>query len=138
MGQHADDAIDRACLEEEELYDYLSGGMSTEEAMKKGVLSEDGSLPINAPNRYGVHDVESLNNELIRLDYQMAIIASRRHNKKPPEPRWISADGKIHTPRTMTTPHLENSIKYAKRVGIDNQQIVQDMRNELQRRSNDK
>jgi hypothetical protein len=138
MGQHADDAIDRACSEEEKLYDYLSGGMSTQEAMERGVLNEDGILPLDAPNRYGVHDVESLEHELIRLDYEMAKAVAHKLNKKPPEPRWVSADGKVHAPRTMTTSHLENSIRFAKRNGIDNQQIVQDMRNELQRRINDK
>jgi hypothetical protein len=133
MGQHADDYNDLQIQSIEDSLSYQMGQMTEQEAYEKGVLNEFGELPTGSPV-WGVHDANSLANELELIDGMFAKVELRRLRKERSEQVWCSG-GKIFRPKDMTTLHLINAIKYAERNGEGDEPVVEQMREELELRS---
>jgi hypothetical protein len=136
MGEFANYFNDEQAQSLEELCEYESGQISDAEAIERGILDEDGSLPNDAPTTWGVHDVASLEVEMLKCETALNKVL----NKKKPilvktgvkESYWRSGD-KLYKPSEMSTKHLENAIKFAKR-NNDNHPIVKEMIAELEGR----
>jgi hypothetical protein len=129
MGEFADYANDEQMQSLEELMLYESGGISKHEAMERGILDEDGSIPTHVTT-WGVHDVNSLEAELDKCD--AALLAIERRSRKK-EQVWVSG-GQVYSPSKMTTAHLTNAIAFAKRKRMSGP-AVDAMKRELERRA---
>jgi hypothetical protein len=129
MGEFADYANDEQMQSLEELMLYESGGISKHEAMERGILDEDGSIPTHV-TIWGVHDVDSLEAELDKCD--SILLAIERRSRKP-EQVWVSG-GKVYSPSEMTVSHLTNAIAFAKRKRMTGP-AVDAMKRELKRRA---
>lgn len=110
MGEFADYANDEQIQLLEDFLDYETGSISEQEAMERGILDEDGSIPTHVTT-WGVHDIDSLVAELNTCD--AALLGVKCRSRKP-EQVWVSG-GKIYKPSEMTVAHLTNAIAFAKR-----------------------
>lgn len=110
MGEFADYANDDQMKSLEDLMLYESGGISKHEAIERGILDEDGSIPTHVTT-WDVHDVDSLEAELDKCD--SILLAIERRSRKP-EQVWVSG-GKVYSPARMTVAHLTNAIAFARR-----------------------
>lgn len=134
MGEFADYANDDQMQSLEELMLYESGGISNEEAIERGILDEDGSIPTHVTT-WGVHDVASLKAELDKCSSILFGIG-RRSREPEPEQVWVSG-GKVCRPSEMTTAHLTNAIAFAKRKRMTGP-AVDAMKRELKRRTSER
>lgn len=125
----SDYANDEQIQSLEDLLDYETGSISQQEAMERGVLDEDGSMPTHVTT-WGVHDVNSLEAELDKCD--SILLAIERRSRKP-EQVWVSG-GKVYSPSEMTVAHLTNAIAFAKRKRMTGP-AVNAMKRELKRRT---
>jgi len=129
MGQHADDFNDYQSSSLEDLMAYESGSISKQEAVSRGILDSDGSMPTNVTT-WGVYDVKSLEAELTNCELRIAEDSLRKlRNSRKTKQVWVSG-GKAYSPKEMTINHLENAVKYANRNGICGK-VVDEMISEI-------
>jgi hypothetical protein len=127
MGEFADYTNDEQTQSLEELMEYESGSISKHEAMERGILDEDGSIPTNITT-WGVYDAHSLISEIDKCN--LALLRSER--RKEEKQVWIS-NGKICSPSEMTDSHLKNAIGFANRKQMEGP-AVEALKAELEQR----
>ncbi len=130
MGDMADYYNEYQADSMEEMLDYETGRYSENEAIERGILDEDGSMP-NIDPIWGVHDAESLKHELDKCELEL-----RRANVPKPKKKyfWLSSNGALFDPVKMSTQHLKNAIRQAERMRV-NHPVVSQMREILKGRS---
>jgi hypothetical protein len=133
MGEFADYANDEQVQSLEDLMSYECGSISDQEAMERGILDEDGSIPTHITT-WGVHDVASLEAEIYKCDSILLGVErrQRRQESRKREQVWVSG-GKVCKPSEMTTKHLENAVAYAERKNMKGPAVTA-LHDELKRR----
>jgi hypothetical protein len=136
VGEFADDAIDRALQEENDLHSFVSGQITWDEAMERGILDETtGEIPPEAPE-LEISDYFALERELLACELAFEKISRRRLAQslvRKNECYWVTASGEKLRPKDMTLPHLRNALAYSERKGITGT-VVDLIREEIKRR----
>jgi len=131
MGQHADDAVNEAIDLEGRHSMYAANQISHHDAYEEGLVDELGCTPPEVMHLYNqVDDQFSLETKLQIASLQLE---NQLNKKLQPKIQVWTSNGKTYLPQTMSTAHLRNAIKYAKRNAI-NEPIVNDMIAELNSR----